>query len=147
MPPLARRSDVDAFRHALAEFRSGAWAEDRFTAFRLRFGVYGQRQAGVQMVRIKLPGGILPVAWARKMAEVTRRFAKGEAHVTTRQDFQIYYVDLDDAPAMLESLDEVGMTTREACGNSVRNVTGCPYAGVCPDEVFDVTPYARALSL
>ena len=144
--PLARASDVDAFRDALAQFRSGAWAEDRFTAFRLRFGVYGQRQAGVQMVRIKLPGGILPVAWARKMAEVTRRFAKGEAHVTTRQDFQIYYVDLDDAPAMLESLDQVGMTTREACGNTLRNMSSCALAGVCPREHVDAGRVAEQLA-
>ena len=144
--PLARRSDVDTFRDAVAQYRAGNWADDRFTAFRLRFGVYGQRQPGVQMVRIKIPGGILPVAWARKVADVTRRFAKGDAHVTTRQDFQIYYVELDEAPALLEALGEAGITTREACGNTLRNMSSCALAGICPREHVDAGQVAERLA-
>ena len=103
--PLARTADVIEFRDALAAYRAGDWDDEKFTAFRLRFGVYGQRQPGVQMVRIKVPGGLLSAEWAHRVADVTRTFAKGDVHVTTRQDFQIYYVPLDDAPAMLADLD------------------------------------------
>jgi sulfite reductase (NADPH) hemoprotein beta-component len=144
--PLARSADVDEFRDALAAYRAGDWDDEKFTAFRLRFGVYGQRQPGVQMVRIKVPGGLLSAEWARKVAQVTRGYAKGDVHVTTRQDFQIYYVPLDDAPAMLADLDEAGLTTREACGNTVRNISSCALAGVCPREHVDAGKVADQLA-
>ena len=80
------------------------------------------------------------------LAELAEEYSDGIAHVTTRQDFQLHYVHIEDTPSVMRRLAAAGITTREACGNSVRNVTACPYAGVCPDEVFDVTPFARALS-
>ena len=144
--PLARSADVDEFRAALAAYRAGDWDDEKFTAFRLRFGVYGQRQPGVQMVRIKIPGGLLSPAWAHKVAHVTRSYAKGDVHVTTRQDFQIYFVALDDAPAMMAELDEAGLTTREACGNTVRNVSSCALSGVCPREHVDAGKVADELA-
>jgi sulfite reductase (ferredoxin) len=98
------------------------------------------------MQRIKIPGGGLNAAQLETMAEVAEEYSDGIAHVTTRQDFQLHYIQIDDTPSIMRRLAAAGITTREACGNSVRNVTACPYAGVCPDEVFDVTPYSRALS-
>ena len=144
--PLARTADVIEFRDALAAYRAGDWDDEKFTAFRLRFGVYGQRQPGVQMVRIKVPGGLLSAEWAHRVADVTRTFAKGDVHVTTRQDFQIYYVPLDDAPAMLADLDDAGLTTREACGNTVRNISSCALSGVCPREHVDAGKIADELA-
>ena len=144
--PLARASDTEEFRDALALYRSGKWDDERWTAFRLRFGVYGQRQPGVQMVRIKVPGGILPAAAARAIARVNRTYAKGDVHVTTRQAFQIYFVDLDDAPALMAELQEAGLTTREACGNTIRNMSSCALAGVCPREHVDAGKVAERLA-
>ena len=96
--PLASLADFDEYRAALADYRSGAWSDDRWKAFRLRFGVYGQLQPNVQMVRIKVPGGYLPIPWLRTIAEANRRWAGASAHITTRQDFQIYFIKLDDTP-------------------------------------------------
>ena len=98
------------------------------------------------MQRIKVPYGGLNAEQLETLADLTEEYSDGIAHVTTRQDFQLHYVQIDDTPALMRRLAAVKITTREACGNSVRNVTACPYAGVCPDEAFDVTPYARALS-
>ncbi len=148
--PLSRSSDVDEYRDALARFKSGEWDEGRWTAFRLRFGVYGQLQPGVQMIRIKIPGGILPLHWARAVAHVNRKFCgagHGDIHVTTRQDIQIYFVPLDDTPALLQELDEADLTTREACGNTLRNMNGCQLAGVCPREHVDAGVVADRLAL
>jgi len=98
------------------------------------------------MQRIKIPGGGLNAAQLETMAELAEEYSDGIAHVTTRQDFQLHYIHIDDTPSLMRRLAAAGITTREACGNTVRNVTACPYAGVCQDEVFDVTPYSRALS-
>jgi sulfite reductase (ferredoxin) len=98
------------------------------------------------MQRIKIPAGGLNAEQLETLAELAEEYSDGVAHVTTRQDFQLHYVHIDDTPTLMRRLAAVKITTREACGNTVRNVTGCPYAGVCPDETFDVTPYARALS-
>ncbi len=144
--PLARVSDLDEFRDALANFRAGAWSDDRFKAFRLRYGVYGQLQPNVQMVRIKVPGGYLPIPWLRAVAEANRRWAGAAAHITTRQDFQIYYIKLDEAPDLLEHLYSNGLTTREACGNTLRNMTSCQLAGVCPRERVDAAQVAARLA-
>ena len=144
--PLARLSDFDEYRDALACYQSGEWDEDRWTAFRLRFGVYGQLQPDVQMIRIKIPGGVLPLAWTRVIAEANRRWARGDAHITTRQDFQIYFVKLEDSPDLLEHLYSNGVTTREACGNTLRNMTSCQLAGVCPREHVDAGIVAQQLA-
>jgi sulfite reductase (ferredoxin) len=98
------------------------------------------------MQRIKIPYGGVSPEQLETLAELAEEYSDGIVHITTRQDFQLHFVHIEDTPALMRRLAAAGITTREACGNSVRNVTGCPYAGVCPDEVFDVTPHARALS-
>ena len=98
------------------------------------------------MQRIKIPGGGLNAAQLETMADLAEEYSDGIAHVTTRQDVQLHYIHIEDTPTVMRRLAAVDITTREACGNSVRNVTACPYAGVCQDEVFDVTPYSRALA-
>ncbi|RMH11570.1 MAG: nitrite/sulfite reductase [Gammaproteobacteria bacterium] len=117
-------------------------AEDRFVPIRLQQGIYGQRQADVQMLRVKIPGGRLNVHQLDVIAEVLNRYSAGKTiHLTTRQDIQIYHVPTDRVPDALRLLGTAGLTTREACGNTVRNVTACALAGVCPHEHVDVTGY------
>ena len=144
--PLVRGDDLAEYRQGLARHQSGQWDGERFTAFRLRFGVYGQKQPGVQMVRIKIPGGRLSPAWLRTIGEANRRFAVGDAHLTTRQDVQIYSVPLDQSADLLELLYENGITTREACGNTIRNLTACALAGACPRELVDAGKVADQLA-
>jgi sulfite reductase (NADPH) hemoprotein beta-component len=144
--PLVRMADADELREALAKFRAGEWDEETWTAFRLRRGIYGQLQPGVQMVRIKVPGGVLPFGWARTVAAANRKWAKGDIHVTTRQAFQIYHVPTDDTPDLLADLAAGAMTSREACGNTLRNFTACPFAGVCPKEHTDAGKVAAQLA-
>jgi len=144
--PLVRSSDMAEYRQALLRHQSGEWDAERFTAFRLRYGVYGQKQAGVQMVRIKIPGGIVPTPWLKTLARVNREFAKGPAHITTRQDFQLYYVPLERSADMLEILNAGGITTREACGNTLRNMTSCALAGACGRELVDAGKVAEQLA-
>jgi sulfite reductase (ferredoxin) len=98
------------------------------------------------MQRIKIPAGGLNAGQLETLADLAEEYSDGIAHVTTRQDFQLHYVHVEDTPTVMRRLAAANITTREACGNSVRNVTACPYSGVCPDEKFDVTPYSRALS-
>ena len=127
---------------------SGEIVGDLFKPFRLQYGIYGQRQAGVQMVRIKIPfGGIDGESIAPQLQNLAERYATGVGHVTTRQDIQLHFVELKDVPTIMRGLAEVGLTTREACANTVRNVTACHLAGVCQGEVFDVTPYAKTVAL
>jgi|SaaInl4_135m_RNA_FD_contig_61_336727_length_3540_multi_10_in_0_out_0_1 sulfite reductase (ferredoxin) len=145
IPPEIQR-DLDVFAIELDRFRSGDIAENVFTEFRLRHGVYGQRQEGVQMIRIKIPYGAVTAEQMEELADCAEEFADGISHMTTRQDIQYHYVKIGDTPALMQRLASVGITTAEACGNVVRNVTGCPKAGVCTDQAFDVTPYAKALT-
>ena len=144
--PLVRMSDLKDYRDALDRRLAGEWDEEKFTSFRLRFGVYGQKQPGVQMVRIKIPGGIVPTPWLKTLAHVNREFAQGPAHITTRQDFQLYYVPLGRSADMLETLYRNGITTREACGNTLRNMSACALAGACPRELVDAGQVAEQLS-
>ena len=144
--PLVRLADLKEYRQGFDRHMSGEWDGERFTAHRVRFGVYGQKQPGVQMVRIKIPGGRLPVGWLRTLADVNRRFAQGDSHVTTRQDVQIYSVPLSSTPDLLESLYSRGITTREACGNTIRNLTACALAGACPRELVDAGVVADQLA-
>ncbi len=144
--PLVRMSDLKEYRQALQHRLAGEWDDEKFTSFRLRFGVYGQKQPGVQMVRIKIPGGIVPTPWLKTLARVNRDFAQGPAHITTRQDFQLYYVPLGRSADMLEILYENGITTREACGNTLRNMSACSLAGACPRELVDAGAVAEQLS-
>ncbi len=140
------REEIDTFETELRRMQAGQVPEKVFTEFRLRHGVYGQRQAGVQMQRIKIPLGMLTLEQMERIADLSEDCADGVSHITTRQDVQFHFLDINDTPNLFRRLAEVGITTREACGNVVRNVTACPSSGVCTDETFDVTPYARAMA-
>ena len=138
--------EIETFEAEALRLASGDVSSDLFRPFRLQYGIYGQRQAGVQMVRIKIPFGGMTANQLRRVAELTERYATGVGHVTTRQDIQLHFVELQDVPAIMRGLAEVGLTTREACANTVRNVTACHLAGICQGEVFDVTPYAKTVA-
>jgi sulfite reductase beta subunit-like hemoprotein len=137
--------DVDLFVQRLEAFESGELGPDDWRTFRLLNGVYGQRQDGFQMVRAKLPGGLAGPAQLNAIAEIADRFAGGKCHVTTRQNVQFHFVPMEHAEEALRILAGAGITTKEACGPSVRNWTCCPLAGVSADEPFDVTPYLDAV--
>jgi sulfite reductase (ferredoxin) len=142
--PILER-EFDDFDNEAEKFLAGELAEDQFIGFRLKQGVYGQRQPDVQMVRVKLPyGGVTPEQM-EAFADVVEKWAPlNKGHITTRQNIQIHHVPLRDMESLLREISEVGLSSREGCGNTVRNVTGDPWAGVAPDEVFDPTPYAGA---
>src|SRR4051794_36077253 len=139
---LANDEEINAFDQALKDYQGLRMDVDRFTASRLQMGIYGQRQEGVNMVRIKLPGGRLNAAQLNVIADMLEKYARHDVvHITTRQDIQMHYVPLEDTPAVLRHLATAGLTTREACGNTIRNVTACPLAGVCPRQHVDVTKH------
>ncbi|MEC9286753.1 MAG: nitrite/sulfite reductase [Chloroflexota bacterium] len=128
-----------------AAFIAGKRENTEFTPFRLKQGVYGQRQADVQMIRVKIPGGIITPEQMDAMGEFSTKYAPlGKGHITTRENFQFHHVPLDQCPDGLRLLGSAGLSTREACGNVVRNVVGSPTSGVCASEVFDPTPYLAA---
>ena len=164
---LAR--ELDNYETDIALRKQGKIDDRLFAETRLRRGTYGQRYDNGQrhngkkvqeitypsgaltkgpntmwdapgMQRIKIPGGGLSAEQLETLSDLAEEYSDGIAHITTRQDVQLHYVHIDDTPSLMRRLAAAGITTREACGNSVRNVTACPYAGVCPDEVFDVTP-------
>ncbi|MGH7204776.1 MAG: sulfurtransferase TusA family protein [Nitrospiraceae bacterium] len=147
--PIPREilEEIEAFEGEVRRLNAGEVSSDIFKPFRLQHGIYGQRQPGVQMVRIKIPFGGLTANQLRRIAELADTYATGVGHVTTRQDIQLHFVQLKDVGAIMRGLAEVGLTTREACANTVRNVTACHLAGVCQGEVFDVTPYAKTVAL
>lgn len=135
-------AELDKFEETVNAFLTGELDGDRFTAFRLQQGVYGQRQAGVHMVRIKLPGGRLVPRQLIGIAEAVEQYTDHKiAHITTRQDIQLHHVPTANTPALLRHLATYGLTTREACGNTVRNITTCALAGSCPREHVDVTTH------
>ena len=138
--------EIDNFERESRRFRTDEEGLlDEFRPFRLMHGVYGQRQDNMQMIRVKLPYGGVSADQMEALAVVGEKYSGyRRGHITTRENFQFHFVDLDDAAEVMELLASVGLTTREACGNTVRNVTGCPYAGTCSDEVFDATPYLVA---
>src|SRR5499426_1798868 len=144
---FADEAEIDEFVATLERFERGELSPDQWRSYRLVRGTYGQRQSGdAQMLRIKIPRGILDGAPLEAVADAAERWSRGFAHITTRQNFQLHFVKLHDVELAMRRAAEAGLTTREACGNSVRNVTACPYAGVGSDEIFDVTPYAEALT-
>ncbi len=172
--PEALGQEIDTFETEIELRLRDKIDEKVFAETRLRRGAYGQRYDNGQrhdgqktqqlgfpedrhtkgpntvwdapgMQRIKIPYGGMTPEQLEMMADLAEEYSDGIAHITTRQDFQLHFIHLEDTPSVMRRLASVGITTREACGNSVRNVTGCPFAGVCPDEPFDVTPYARAL--
>ncbi len=143
-PELARA--IDIYEIELGRVKAGQMPEEIFLEFRLRHGVYGQRDNGSQMIRVKIPFGGLNAEQLEMLADIAEEFSDNIIHITTRQDVQYHYVDIDNTPELMRRLASVGITTREACGNVVRNVTACPISGVCSDETFDVTPHSKALS-
>lgn len=142
----AAKRDIVELEQKIQDFQHGTIPEDKFKHFRLTRGVYGQRQLGVQMIRIKLPHGRISTSQLSKIAEVSDKYATGNLHLTTRQDIQLHYVKLALSPALWAELEKEDVTLREACGNTVRNVTASADAGVNKDEPFDVTPYAKAFT-
>jgi sulfite reductase beta subunit-like hemoprotein len=139
------QADIDKFREVLAGHQSGDVSDDVFRVFRLTNGIYGQRQGGDNhMVRVKVPYGSMTPEQFEMIAFLTERYSRGWAHITTRQNLQFHYVQLDLIPDVMQHLGSVGLTTREACGDTVRNVQGCHLAGACPYEALDITPWAEA---
>jgi sulfite reductase beta subunit-like hemoprotein len=136
--------DIDEFVEGLQKFERGELTPDQFRAFRLARGTYGQRQPDVSMLRVKIPQGIVHHTQLDALARIADEFSRGFGHVTTRQNLQLHFVQLARVPEAMRILDEVGLTTKEACGNTVRNITACPLAGLHADAPFDVTPYAQA---
>ncbi|MFN3405474.1 MAG: nitrite reductase [Cytophagaceae bacterium] len=139
------KEDIQELERKISAFRNLEMDQEKFRAFRLARGVYGQRQEGVQMIRIKLPFGKLSPDQLIRIADISDKYASHNLHLTTRQDIQIHFVKLEDSPKVWAELEEVGVTLREACGNTVRNVTASSMAGIDPEELFDVTPYSYAL--
>ena len=138
--------EIEIYEIQLDRFQAGQVEEATFTEFRLRRGVYGQRDDRSQMIRVKIPFGGLTAAQLEMLADVAEEFSDNIIHITTRQDVQYHYVDINTTAELMRRLASVDITTKEACGNVVRNVTACPLSGVCQDETFDVTPYSKALS-
>jgi sulfite reductase beta subunit-like hemoprotein len=140
-----QQRDIERFERAIAQYLAGEISEDVFRVLRLNNGVYGQRQGGTnQMVRIKLPAGSITPEQLDTMGHLAEIYSRGWGHITTRQNVQIHYVELTHVPDVMRSLAAVGLTTREACGDTVRNVMACHLAGACPHEFLDVTPWAEA---
>jgi sulfite reductase (ferredoxin) len=141
----AQLADADKFEALLAQYLAGEIEEDAFRIFRLNNGIYGQRQGGHnQMVRVKIPwGGLLPDQ-LELMAHLADTYSRGWGHITTRQNIQFHFVQLEKVPELMRLLGTVGMTSREACGDTVRNIQGCHLAGACPHEQLDITPWAEA---
>lgn len=137
--------DILELERKIHEFHDGKLDEEKFRSLRLARGVYGQRQQGVQMIRIKLPYGKVSSKQLKRICDVSDEYSTGRLHITTRQDIQIHYVDLNRTPALWAALEKDDITLREACGNAVRNVTASETAGIDKDEPFDVSPYADAL--
>jgi sulfite reductase (ferredoxin) len=142
--PIVAKDIID-LEKKINDFRSGKIHDERFRSLRLARGIYGQRQPGVQMVRIKLPFGKVTFKQLLRIADIADEYGSGNLHLTTRQDIQIHYVSLDRTPELWAKLEQDDVTIREACGNTVRNVTSSPTAGIDPDEPFDVSPYAHAV--
>ena len=136
--------DILELERKIRLFKEGKVDEERFRSLRLARGVYGQRQLGVQMVRIKIPYGKVTSEQLHRISDVSDEYSRGRLHITTRQDIQIHYVSLDRTPELWSQLEKDDITLREACGNAVRNVTASETAGIDPKEPFDVTPYAHA---
>lgn len=137
------RADIELFRAHIHKYLAGEINDDQFRAQRLRRGIYSQRQPGVHMIRTKVPGGTLTAAQMRSLARVADAFGGGKGHLTTRQNMQYHFVPLAKVPDALHMLADARLTTREACYNTVRNITGDSMAGLLPGEAFDVRPYAR----
>ena len=142
--PVVEQDIID-LEKKIRMFREGTIHEDKFRSLRLARGVYGQRQQGVQMVRIKLPYGKMTFKQWKRISDISDKYSTGNLHLTTRQDIQIHFVSLDRTPELWHELEQDSVTLREACGNTVRNITASVTAGIDPNEPFDITPYAHTL--
>ncbi len=140
----AIEEEIRIFEERAGQLLRGEITDEQFRPFRLKHGIYGQRQPGFQMVRVKIPSGCLNSEQLRTLATIAGTYSTGRGHVTTRENCQFHFVKMENVPTIMRQLASVGLTTREACGNTVRNVTSCAMAGICPTESFDVTPYALA---
>ncbi|MGH9188042.1 MAG: nitrite/sulfite reductase [Acidimicrobiales bacterium] len=141
----AQLADIAKFEALLANYLAGEMEEDAFRIFRLNNGIYGQRQGGHnQMIRVKIPYGKLDPDQLEMLGYIADEYSRGWGHITTRQNVQLHFVELERVPDLLRDLSAVGLTTREACGDTVRNVEGCHLAGACPYEVLDISPWAEA---
>ncbi|CAN5534700.1 nitrite/sulfite reductase [soil metagenome] len=146
-PKWGKEEETEIFSQNVKLFRKGKISEDDFRRFRLQHGAYGSRlQQNYSMVRIKVPSGEMTPEQLEKIASLSEAFSIGSAHVSTRQNIQLHWVQLEDVSEVMRGLVEAGLTTREACGNTIRNVMCSHFAGVCPDEEFDSTPYAKAIA-
>jgi sulfite reductase beta subunit-like hemoprotein len=140
-----QQADIEKFERVLAGYLAGEVDEDAFRVFRLHNGIYGQRQGGHnQMVRVKLPYGGITAEQLDQMAHIADEYSRGWGHLTTRQNVQFHFVQLERVPEVMRDLASVGLTSREACGDAVRNVMGCHLAGACPKEHLDITAWAQA---
>ena len=141
----SRVEEADDFALTVKKFRQGKYPEDMFRRYRLQHGAYGTRMTSdYAMVRVKIPAGQAYPAQLEKLAQLSEQFSIGSAHISTRESIQLHWVVLEDVSEVFRGLSEVGLTSREACGNAIRNVMCSPTAGVCPGEAFDSTPYAQA---
>ena len=145
LPRFSDPRDIDEFVAKLESFERGEIGPDAFRAFRLTRGVYGQRQSDVQMLRVKIPTGIFGKSQLDALADVADKYSRGFGHFTTRQNMQLHFVKMSDVEAAMRRCDEAGLTIREACGNSVRNVTMCERASICSSAPFDVSPFGEAI--
>jgi len=142
----AIEAEIVRFEEKAQQLQSGAITAEQFRPFRLKHGTYGQRQPGFQMLRVKIAAGVVKPAQLRVLADIADEYSTGRGHLTTRENIQFHFVKLENVGSAMRLLADAGLTTREACGNTVRNVTACPVAGICPGEAFDVTPYALGVS-
>ena len=140
--PVVEKDIIDLAKR-IELFKEGKVDPDKFRSLRLARGIYGQRQPGVQMIRIKIPFGRMTTRQMKRIADISTEYGSANLHATTRQDIQIHYVSLEKTPELWAKLEQDSITTREACGNTVRNVTASPKAGIDPQEPFDVSPYAE----
>ena len=146
-PKWGKEEETEIFGQNVKLFRKGKISEDDFRRFRLQHGAYGSRlQQNYSMVRIKIPSGEITPEQLEKIGTLSEAFSIGSAHVSTRQNIQLHWIQLEDVSEIMRGLVEVGLTTREACGNTIRNVMCSHFAGVCPDEEFDSTSYAKAIA-
>jgi sulfite reductase (ferredoxin) len=143
--PAYVQDELSWYEDQISRYRQGELDETKMQKVRLHFGTYAQRQEGVQMQRIKIPGGYLTAEQLERLADASDKFGSSFIHFTTREDAQIYYVKLEETPTLLRFLADAGITTREACGNTVRNITACYRAGTSATEPFNVHPYAESL--
>src|SRR5258706_13614810 len=135
----AIEAEIVRFEERIRELQSGAITPEQFRPFRLKHGTYGQRQPGFQMLRIKIAAGVLTPAQLRGLAVIADEYSTGRSHLTTRENVQFQFVKLENVGAAMRLLADASLTTREACGNTLRNVTACPEAGIRPSQTFDLT--------